>query len=89
MRYADGLDESKFVHAIALDENCYLEMKDKTWYDQSKGGFCKGFNHIKNYKEWVNKPNIINSFLVLSTDDGKLNIPTVDTVEELLQKYYL
>ena len=78
MRYADG-----------MDEDCYLEMKDKLWYDQSKGNFCKGFNHVKNYKEWVNKPNIVDSFLVLTTDDGKLNIPTVDTVEELLQKYYL
>ena len=80
-QYADGMDDY------------YLSLNDKIWYDKSKTNLCKGFNHVKNFvfckKKMENKGfNIINAFLVLQTDDGKLYMPEVDTVEEMYEKYY-
>lgn len=83
-RYADG-----------MDEDCYLDLNDKNWCDSAILNLCGGFNNIKNYCQlrsmtsYEDKPiEIIDGFLVLETDDGKLNLPSVDTVEEMFQKYY-
>lgn len=73
---------------------------DRKWLDKSISNFCSGFNHIKNYlsilKEGVFKQGrfiikpeqITDSFLVLEADDGVINEPPVDTVEELLEELY-
>lgn len=54
-----------------------------------------GFNHIANYckfrdkKEYKDQPiDIVEGFLVLQSDNGKLNIPGMDTVKEMFTKYY-
>ena len=81
-RYADGIDY-------------YINPADDIWYDISIGGFCSGFNHIKNYNQFKNATNIkgkdvniIDSFLVLETEDGKFNPSQFDTVNEMMLYYY-
>lgn len=78
-------------YADGMDEDCYMDMKDKKWYDNSIGNLCGGFHHIKNYTKCKSiksckgkNINIINSFLVLELDDGKLRISKIETVEQLL-----
>src|SRR5690606_30846258 len=78
--YADGMDEGN-----------YFDIRDKQWYDKSiiiVGD--NGFNHIKNYVNIKNKKeyNIIDGFLVLELEDGKLYLPDVDTVSEMYSKYF-
>ena len=69
----------------------YMDMKDKKWYDNSMDNLCSGFHHIKNYNtckmitSYNGKTvNIIDSFLVLNLDDGKLRISKFEPVEQLL-----
>lgn len=81
-QYADGMEDDQ-----------YIRLEDKAWYDNSKINLCKGFNHIKNFvackKKLENQGiKIIDAFLVLETDHGKYQIPDVDTVEEMFEKYY-
>mgnify|MGYP000160846231 CR=1 FL=1 len=61
MTYADG-----------LSDDCYLDMKDQEWYDNSVINLCEGFEHVRNYVECKNlnvideeNINIIDSFLIL------------------------
>lgn len=49
-------------YADGMDEDC---LEDKDWYDNAIMNICKGFNHIKNYKECLEKVdgiNIVDSF---------------------------
>jgi hypothetical protein len=84
MHYSDG-----------LDDECYMHMYDKEWYDDTITNICGGFNHIKNYikcknfKEINNKQiTIVDSFLVLESEQEKINAPLFDTVEEMLLSMY-
>ena len=71
-------------YACGMDEDCYFEMCDKPWYDNSKINFCKNINHVKNYIECKNKfENIITGFLCLEANDGRLDDPVFGTTEEL------
>lgn len=81
-RYADGVE-----YTIHPDDNI--------WYDDSIGGFCNGFNHIKNYNKFKKATkvkgkdvNIIDSFLVLETREGKFEISLFDTVDEMMKALY-
>lgn len=81
-------------YADGLDDDCYLNMIDKKWYDLAQCNLCGGFNHSKNYqtiKDKCHQNNIVllDSFLVLESDDHKLNISPVETVNELFETYYL
>lgn len=65
--YADGVDE------------CHYD--DEIWYDTAICNLCRGYNHLINYfgllesKEYKAKPiRIIESFLVIETDNGILRI---------------
>lgn len=61
--YAYGMEE----------ENCYIDLNDKIWYDKSFCNICKGFDHVQNYLECIKmthyknkKINIIKSFLYIT-----------------------
>lgn len=54
-----------------------------------------GFNHVTNYCDFRNKTehegkpiDIVEGFLVLQSNNGKLKMPPVDTVAEMYQTYY-
>ena len=71
-------------------EECYSDMDDKEWYDSSITNVASGFNHLKNYTtlrsmgEYNGTPiEIVEGFLVLDTDDGKLMLSSIETVEQL------
>lgn len=75
--YADGVD--------------YFDDVDKEWYNKSillLGSL--GFNHIKNYVKIksMKQYNIVDGFLVLEIRNGELELPNVDTVEEMYTKYF-
>lgn len=83
-------------YADGMEEDWFCEVYDKKW---SNDVICNisssGFNHVVNYCNFRNKTEykdqpieIVEGFLVLESDDGKLRIPTVDNVEELFAKYY-
>lgn len=81
--YADGLDDDQISPSACV------------WYDDTIINLCSGFNHIKNYCKLRNmttfddKPiKIVEGFLILQTNNGKLRLPSVDTVKEMYQKYY-
>ena len=82
-------------YADGLDEGCYYGKKDHEWYDKAIINFCEGFNHIKNYcqaktfKTIDNKPiNIVESFLLLESENGKIKQPMFDTVKEMMLGLY-
>lgn len=82
-------------YACGWDAECYIRLCDKIWYDHSIINITGGFNHIVNYcnlqkmTSYRQKPiKIVMGFLVLETDDGELKMTNVDTVEEMLNKYY-
>jgi hypothetical protein len=82
-------------YANGMDENKYYVANDKIWYDHTIIDLCGGFNHIKNFckllnmKSFEKKPiEIIEGFLVLETRDGVYELPIVDTVKEMYDKYY-
>lgn len=59
-------------YAFGMDDDCYYDLKDKTWYDKSYINLCKGFNHVNNYilcssmkKYNGNEINIVESFLFI------------------------
>ena len=77
-------------------DDCLVKHYDSIWKDGSICGVAsKGFNHFVNYCNFRNKKmyknksiDIVLGFLVLQTDDEQLNLPTVDTVEEMYQMYF-
>lgn len=61
-------------YAFGMEKNCYIDVNDKIWYDNSFGNICKGFDHIKNYLNCLTmnsynnkKINIVDSYLFLET----------------------
>lgn len=84
------------MYAEGMNKNCYIHLYDKEWYDKS---IChvtsKGFNHLNNYCNFRNKTqyknkniDIVEGFLVLETNNGKLEYLEIDTIEELYEQYY-
>lgn len=93
---------TKIVHELAsyadgLDDDCYFNIDDKEWYDDAICGVAsKGFNHLKNFTTFLRNPvrkgkryEIVESFLVLESDDGKIQKPQFDDVEEMYYKTYM
>lgn len=79
------------AYACGMEKDCYFDMDDKVWYDKAIIYPNEGFNHIKNYdkfKKSTNKINIIESFLILKTTNGKYNSPMFDTVDEMMRELY-
>lgn len=83
-RYADG-----------MDEDCLCQLYDQEWANNIICNVVTGFNHVLNYCNFRNKTEyqgkpieIVEGFLVLESDDGKLRMPPVDTVKELFAVYY-
>jgi len=75
--YADGSD--------------FIDERDKEWYNKTVlllGNL--GFNHIKNYVKIKNMKqyNIVDGFLFLELRNGELELPDVDTVQEMYAKYF-
>ena len=82
-------------YADGMEEDHYFDIKDKHWYDKSITNICGGFNHIKNYKKCRmmttvkgKEINIVDGFLFLEATNGKLKLPSCDTVKEMYLKYF-
>lgn len=84
------------IYSEGMNKDCYIHLYDKEWYDKS---IChvaaKGFNHLNNYCNFRNKTqyknkniDIVEGFLVLETNNGKLEYSEIDTIEELYEQYY-
>lgn len=77
-------------------EHGVSKLYDKEWTKEVICGVAsEGFNNVTNYCKFRNKPsyrgkpiNIVEGFLVLEASNGKVEIPSVDTVEEMYEKYY-
>ena len=94
-------DESPFRHitsdltsyADGMDEDCFCQSHDKDWANYVICDVASnGFNHVVNYcnfrKKCTYPIEIVEGFLVLESDNGKLRMSSVDTVEEMFAKYY-
>jgi len=80
----DKTEYSKICHELIQYANCwekniYSKIEDKIWVDGAILDICDSFDNIQDYikcrqmNEYNNKKiNIIDSFLVLESDDGKL-----------------
>jgi hypothetical protein len=73
----------------------YLRKEDLEWLPFSFNQLCGGFNHVKNYqqlltlKEWEGKPvNIVDSYLILGSDDGVLSVSPWDTPDAMMLDIY-
>jgi len=73
----------------------YLCKSDLEWLPFSFNQLCGGFNHVKNYQQlltmtsWEDKPvTIVDSFLILNSDDGVLNTSPWDTPDEMMLDVY-
>lgn len=84
--YADGTD--MYNEETGKCENVYCDLKDKEWYDTALINLTGGFNHIKNYTKLKKEYNIVDSFLVLESNDGELQYPMFDTVQEMMKEFY-
>ncbi len=94
--YADGSfpdfdDEETGEHYICYPHDNDKEWVDHTFYNVTKGGF----NHLKNYltclkmTRYKNNPiNIVDSLLMLTSCDGKLNKSKWDTTSEMMRDLY-
>src|SRR5690242_17200153 len=38
-------------YACGMEEECYFDMDDKEWYDNSFCNLCYGFDHVSNFNE--------------------------------------
>lgn len=72
-----------------------LDKEDEVWAFQSFDTLCRGFNHIKNFKElltlkeWKGVPiEIVDSFLILESKNGVQNQSPWDTSEEMMLDLY-
>ena len=70
--------------------NAYPEIKDREWAEKSIFDLPNGFDNVRTYKEILTTDyNIVDSFLVLEAENGKLRErPNVHTNTEMLRKYY-
>lgn len=71
------------------------DWEDKDWVECMHRDFCTGFNNILNYQtckemKFLNETpiNIVDSFLVLETQEGKFRFPQYDTVDEMFEDCY-
>jgi len=84
-------------YADSIMDDCYSHLYDKDWYDEAICDIASaGFNHLRNYCNFRNKTQyngqsieIVEGFLVLESENEKLNMPDIDTVGELMRKYFL
>lgn len=72
-----------------------LDEQDEDWSNASFIDLCGGFNHVENFKqlcqmkEWEGKPvEIVDSILVLETENGKYKQAPWDTVEQMMRDLY-
>lgn len=77
-------------YADCRDEDHYLDLADKVWFDNSIIDLCSGFNHIENYiqcKQLLeNNIKILDSFLVLESNNDIIEISGIKTARQLLTK---
>lgn len=78
-----------------LGDHPLKDLEDIEWVRHMHKDFCGGFNHILNYltcKEMKligeTPINIVDSFLVLETYEGKFKFPQYDTVDEMFENCY-
>jgi predicted SprT family Zn-dependent metalloprotease len=87
---------NELTHYADWGSEQLLHLYDKEWLDATIYNVSsKGFNHIVNYCKTRNKKTykgksieIVEGFLVLESTNGKVLKPSVDTVEEMYEKYY-
>ena len=77
-------------------ERYYGDYYDHAWQKFSYNSLCTGFNHVKNYlqllqlKSWDQHDiNIVDSLLVLSSDDGRIRRPTYETSDAMMYDLYI
>lgn len=79
-RYADG-----YRTCVSLDD-------DELYEHSIRNIASKGFNHYRNYTNFLQNPthkyNIVESFLVVESNNGKPEKPQFDTVEEMNKTLY-
>lgn len=93
-------DETPYKQIVSeltcYGDEMYFNSYDEEW---SNNIICyvasEGFNHVTNYCNFRNKSEykgspieIVEGFLILQSHDGILNMPSVETVEEMFAKYY-
>lgn len=91
--YACG-DNSKWFGGEEI--YCYYNECDKCWASFIIPNIASsGFNHVANYCNFRNckeykkeRIEIVDGFLVLESNNGKINKASVETVAEMFQKYY-
>jgi hypothetical protein len=93
--YTKSVNHLKFYSDWGRDEDALLDINDKEWEKDSYCDFVGGFHHLKNYKEWQkmtsihDKPiNIVESFLILESKNGKINCSIYGTVDEMFEGLY-
>ena len=83
------------LYAEGSYDSC-IEPYDSKWLPNVICGVAsEGFNNVINYCNFRNKTvyenkpiEIVEGFLVLESNNGKVRMPSVDTVDEMLRKYY-
>ena len=83
-------------YAECVPDEGLLQLYDKQWIGEIICGVASdGFNNVMNYCNFRNKSsyhgrpiNIVEGFLVLESNNGKISMPPVDTVREMYEKYY-
>lgn len=97
--YADG-GSTVYDFKTETEMQGYADMKDEEWFTKtirSEYGipFGRGFNHFACFLKLMNMKvhegtpiNVIDGFLVLESNNGKLNISEFDTVTEMMHECY-
>ena len=89
-------EKTEWVDFIGHIEFCaeewgsaYPEIKDREWAENSIFDLPNGFDNVRTYKEILaTNYNIVDSFLILEAENGKLRErPNVHTNTEMLRKY--
>ena len=64
--------------------------KEKDWTSEIIMPSSKSFNHVSSYQEMLlkKKYNIVDSFLVLESEEGVLNDPPFEDADEMMLKYF-
>lgn len=76
---------------VADGDRYHGDDDDRDWQHYSYVHLCCGFNHVKNYQQLLQMTSydehdieIVDSILVLNSDEGNIYTPTSDTVEEMM-----
>lgn len=83
-------------YAEGWDPKYPMRDGDEIWcndiiYNVASQGFCHIGNYcsMRNASTYDDEPiEVVEGFLVLESRDGEIEIPMVDTVEEIFKKYY-